>query len=124
MKPIQFILVPVLLFLIILFWRKLKGHPFLKWLVSGILTLMMVFTIFLESSTKIANTLGIGRGVDFVTYVALLSLTIVCIFLYLRTVRLERMITEMVRENAISEVRKKGGSILPHSHSSRDSRST
>ena len=108
MKPIQFILVPLLLFLIVLFWRKLKEHPFLKWLVSGVLASITVFTLFLESSTRLANTLGIGRGVDLVTYVALLSLTIVCIFLYLRTVRLERMITEVVRANAISEARDAG----------------
>lgn len=104
MKPIQLILVPVLLFLCILFARKLKSQPFLRALVVLAFLSAIVFTVFLDSSTALAKSVGIGRGVDLVMYVSILVLSVSCLLLYLRTLRLERMLTELVRRQSIQEV--------------------
>jgi hypothetical protein len=101
MKPIQFILIPLFAFLMIVLGRKLKSHPVLRALVVLLLLAGMIFTAFDESSTIIANALGIGRGVDLVMYLSLLGLGVGCLLLYLRTLRLERMLIELVRQEAI-----------------------
>jgi len=97
MKPIQFILVPVLIFLLFFFWRRLSSVPVLKWLVSLLLCLGIYFVVDLDSSTRVANLLGIGRGVDLVMYLSLLGLGVGWILLYLRIRKLERKLTEVVR---------------------------
>ncbi|HYB94099.1 MAG TPA: DUF2304 domain-containing protein [Vicinamibacterales bacterium] len=56
-----------------------------------------------DVSTRIANSVGIGRGVDFVTYFLLI------VFLwghyqhYLRYKRVENEVTQLVRELAIAQ---------------------
>ncbi|MEM7658641.1 MAG: DUF2304 domain-containing protein [Bacteroidota bacterium] len=102
-KPIQYLLIPVLGLLLVLFFVRLKRHPLIRILVSLILIAALVFTIDLDSSTRLAQWLGIGRGVDLVIYLSLLGLTVSCILLYLRTVKLEALLTELARNQAIEE---------------------
>ncbi len=106
MKPIQFILIPLFVFLMVVFGRKLKGHPFLRVVVLLLLLLGIIFTAYDESSTYLANALGIGRGVDLVMYLSLLGLGVGCLLLYLRTLRLERMLTELIRKDALDKAEK------------------
>ncbi|MEM7367584.1 MAG: DUF2304 domain-containing protein [Bacteroidota bacterium] len=101
MKPIQFILLPIFFLLLIVFFRKLRPYPILKYLTACILLAAMVFTAFLDSSTFIANWLGVGRGVDLVIYLSLMGLTVSCLLLYLRTMRLEHLLTEVIRSQSI-----------------------
>ena len=54
-----------------------------------------------EHLTKAANTLGIERGADLVSYVGLVTFAIISLALYGRTVRLQRQITELSRHVAI-----------------------
>lgn len=103
MKPIQLILVPVLLFLLALFFRKLRQQPVMRIFVLAVILTGLVFSVFPESSTIIANYLGIGRGADLIMYVGMLGLSAVSVLLYLRTLKLERMITEIVRRKALEE---------------------
>lgn len=103
MKPIQFLLLPLLLFLLVIFFRKLRPYPRLRILVSLALLSAIVFTLFLDSSTFLANWLGVGRGVDLIFYLSILGLTVSCVLLYLRSMRLERMITDLVRAQALDQ---------------------
>lgn len=106
MKPIQLILLPILILLLIVFFRKLRPYPILKYLTVSILLLAMVFTTFLDSSTILANWLGVGRGVDLVIYLSLLGLTVSSLLLYLRTMRLEQLLTKVIRTQSIQNVQK------------------
>lgn len=106
MKPIQWILVPVFLFLIVSLGRRLKSQPLLRLFVWGLLLAGIIFTVFEDSSTYLANALGIGRGVDMVIYLSLLGLGVSSIMLYLRTRRLEQKLAEIVRQQAIQDVQK------------------
>jgi len=106
MKPIQWILVPVFLFLMISLGRRLNGQPVLRLLVWGLLLSGIVFTVFEDSSTYLANALGIGRGVDMVIYLSLLGLGVSSLLLYLRTRRLEQRLAEIVRQQAIQDTSK------------------
>lgn len=104
MKPIQFILIPLLAGILFFFQARLQKHPLLRVMVSLALIAAIIFTLFQDSSTLIANFLGIGRGVDLVIYLSLIGLTVSCVLLYLRTVKLERMLTMMARNQAIKGV--------------------
>ena len=55
-----------------------------------------------SSLTTVANLLGIGRGTDFVLYIALLSQPIVWAFLFRRIQGLQGQITVLVRDDAIA----------------------
>lgn len=101
MKPIQFILIPLFLFLMGVFWTRLKAHPGLRILVILLLLGATIFTAFEDSTSVIANALGIGRGVDLVMYLSLLGLAVVCLLLYLRILRLEKTVREVVRTDAL-----------------------
>ncbi|MDX2248930.1 MAG: DUF2304 domain-containing protein [Bacteroidia bacterium] len=103
MKPFQFILVPVILFLLVLFFRRLRHQPVMRILVMVVLVAGLVFSVFPDSTTLIANVLGIGRGTDLVMYLGMLGLFSVSGLLYLRILKLERMITEIVRQKALEE---------------------
>ncbi|MEZ4826708.1 MAG: DUF2304 domain-containing protein [Bacteroidia bacterium] len=103
MKPIQFILVPVLVFLLALFYRRLRRQPVMRVLVMVVLIAGLIFSIFPDSSTVIANFLGIGRGADLIMYVGMLGLSAVSVLLYLRTLKLEQMITKIIRDKALED---------------------
>lgn len=102
MKPIQFILVPLLAFLLVVFFVKLKRQHILKWVVSVIFCLGLFFSIYPDMTTTIAQFLGIGRGADLVMYLGMIGLLVVCLLLYLRLIRLERILTEIIRDRAIN----------------------
>ena len=103
MKPIQLILVPLLVFWLIVFWLRLKQQPLMRFLVSIVLLTGLVFTLFPDSSTWLAQYLGVGRGVDMVIYLSLTGLTVGSLLLYLRILRLERLLTEVVRQQATDQ---------------------
>jgi small membrane protein len=61
------------------------------------------FVLFPNSTTKIAHALGVGRGADLLLYVALFAGIHAFLLLYLKTRRLERKITELIRTMAIRD---------------------
>ena len=101
MKPIQFILVPLLILLLIIFIPRLRQQRVLKIIFILIITAIMVFTIFLDSSMVLAQYLGIGRGVDLVMYFGMLGLSVCCLLLYLRMQQLQQQLTELARQMAL-----------------------
>ncbi len=105
MRPIQFLLVPLLLFLLVLFWIRLKQQPVMRPLVAVVMGLALVFTVFPDSSTWLANQLGVGRGVDMVIYLSLIGLSSGLLLLYLRLQQLERKLAEVSRQLALQQAR-------------------
>lgn len=101
MKLFQLIIVPLLVVLIFVFERRLKQQVLLKILFLGVMFGAIFFTIFPDISTPLANYFGIGRGVDLIIYLSLLGLSICCLLLYLKTISLERKLTEFVRKDAL-----------------------
>lgn len=106
MKPIQFILVPLFLFWLGVFWVRFKKQPLIRGLVSMVLIVAIIFTVFPDSSTQLANYLGVGRGVDMAIYLSLVGLVVGGLLLYLRILKLERQIVELTRQQAIIQAQK------------------
>ena len=63
-----------------------------------------------NSTTVIARWLGIGRGSDLVFYLAILGGLWACLHFYRRFRRLEMMLTELIRREAMENPRRGGQS--------------
>ncbi len=75
----------------------------LIWSVAAILITAPGMTI------PIANRLGINRGADLIIYVAILGGIAVSFYFYQRFRRMENLITELVRRDAVARGVKGGG---------------
>lgn len=67
----------------------------------------VVFILFPDITNDIANRLGVGRGADLIFYTSILIFWFVVLKLYARIRRLEQIITQVVRKEAIDEAEKK-----------------
>lgn len=103
MTPFQFLLAASLIGILVFLYRTFAGKRMLKILLGAILAAGLTFTLFPELSQTLAHFLGIGRGADLVIYSTLVGLIAACLLLYLRTVRLEEMIIQLTREQAIKD---------------------
>lgn len=103
MRPIQFILIPILVIVLLVFTPKLKRSILLQGVFVVAILGLMLFVVIPDWSTIVANFLGIGRGVDLITYLGLLSLGVLGLLLFIRMRKLEEKLVELVREQAIRE---------------------
>jgi hypothetical protein len=58
-----------------------------------------------DLTSLVAKALGINRGADLVFYLAILGGIVVCFYFYQRTRRLENLITELARREALGNAR-------------------
>jgi hypothetical protein len=79
--------------------RRVRWVRILVWLAAGVAITWPGLT------TDLANLLGIGRGADLVFYLFGLVFLGVSFFFYSRLVRLQRQITQLIRDTAIREAR-------------------
>lgn len=80
-----------------------KGVVF--WVVFWLLSIVAV--LWPDSTTQIANLLGIGRGTDFVIYVALVIIFYLLFKLHVKLESVGRDITKVVRRETISKTNSK-----------------
>lgn len=57
--------------------------------------------LFPDQTDRVANYVGVGRGVDLITYVFEITALFVLIHYYTKFVELQRQLTELTREMAI-----------------------
>lgn len=65
-----------------------------------------IFIMFPDLTSRIAHLLGVGRGADLLMYLGMLAGVHLFLLLYLRSRRMERMITEHIRALAIRDARR------------------
>lgn len=101
---IQFILIALFIFAltkVILKFRsnELKGFETIAWVVFW---LGAIFVIISPNSTfALASFLGVGRGVDAITYLAVALLFFLIFRIFVRLEKMERNFTALVREDAL-----------------------
>jgi hypothetical protein len=69
--------------------------------VSGLFSTGLVFIVWPELTTRLANLVGIGRGADFIFYLSTLFLLFVSFNFYLRFRKYDEKLTTIVRELAL-----------------------
>jgi small membrane protein len=104
---IQYILVIILLASLLLTWKRVR-QGVISWREGTAWTLLWVAAGFVIWQPRIASSLaqllGVGRGVDLALYAAVVLLFLLVFHLHIAHDRLERMLTELVREQALKDL--------------------
>jgi Uncharacterized conserved protein len=108
MKAIQFILLGLLVLLFTYVINKLKNRWIDLLVISSLIITGAVFIIFPDLTIIIAHKLGVGRGADLVFYLSILIFWFVIIKLYARIRKLEQIMTDIIRKDALKNVSKGG----------------
>lgn len=80
---------------------KRNRLPFHIVTVFAMLAVGGLAVLFPEETDVIANAVGVGRGVDLITYVIEVTVLFVLLHYYTKFVELQRQLTDVVRELAI-----------------------
>jgi hypothetical protein len=75
--------------------------PFHIMTVFGLLAAGAVAVLFPETTQDAADLVGVGRGADLITYIAIVAVMFVLLHYYTKFVDLQRQVTEVTRELAI-----------------------
>lgn len=104
MEIVQIILTIFLLFAlsrVVLRFRsgQIKPTEFLFWAFLFLTAIIVI--IFPDETTRLANRLGIGRGVDLIVYASIVTLFYLVFRLYVLAEDIRHEITELVRKLAL-----------------------
>lgn len=75
--------------------------PFHIMTVFALLAAGVVAVLAPNTTDDVARLVGVGRGADLVTYIAIVSVMFVLLHYYSKFVELQRKLTELAREMAI-----------------------
>jgi hypothetical protein len=101
---IQVILIVLLLFILISYFRRFRRHVIDKILICVMLLVGIIFVLYPEITNQIAHFLGIGRGADLLFYMAILGFAYLHMLLYAKIKKLEDQITTIVRKQSLDSV--------------------
>jgi hypothetical protein len=76
--------------------KKTSLQTFILWVVLWII--LAIFAIIPESSTTLANLIGIGRGLDLVIIFAIIGSYYLIFRVYMKLEKMDQDITELVRK--------------------------
>jgi small membrane protein len=105
MSGIQILLITGVLIIFLYFIMRFRNALVdlaLLFIFSG---LAVFFILIPDYTNRIAHKLGVGRGADLLFYLCILFFLFVILKLFARIRRLENMLTDIVRRDAISGVR-------------------
>jgi len=108
MTAIQILLITLSLLAAV--WSSVAFGSRLVHRLAGILFFLAAagFVVFPVATTRIAHFVGVGRGTDLLLYVSLFAGVYGFLLLYMRLRRLERMLHEQIRAQAIGGARRLG----------------
>lgn len=103
MHPIQLLLFASVFAIAFYVYRRFRTSildvvVFFFFLAAG-----LVFIAVPGLTTTIAQFLGVGRGADLISYLAIMFFGFVCLKLYEKIKKLEGLIHQMIRDKAINE---------------------
>ena len=106
MSGIQIVLVTGII-LILFNYIQSKHRPAIGTFIVLVTALLaFVFVLFPETTNQIAHWLGVGRGADFIFYICILLFWFIINKLVTRIKVLEDQLTELIRKDALRDVKK------------------
>jgi len=105
MNLIQVVLSILLFIIVITYFIRLRSQLRDRLLVLFTATVAFALLLFPDMSTKVANIFGVGRGVDFLFYLAHASSVFIAIILYSKLRQQAEQIAELTRQIAIKTAR-------------------
>jgi len=112
---IQIILVAAMALALVMTWRRalqdvIRVSEAIGW---SLLWVAAAVVILLPSvTTRIAEIVGVGRGVDLVVYASVAGLFFLVFKLFIQHERLERRLTDMVRREALRDLEEEADAIV------------
>lgn len=103
MTGIQLVLLTGVAFIALYFIIQLKKQLLDLGLLFVLIAAAIVFILWPESTNLLAKKLGVGRGADLIFYVSILLFWFIVLKLYARLRRLEKTVTQFIREDAIKK---------------------
>ena len=101
MSGIQFFLITGVILISIFFITRVR-HRVLDLIILGtMIVCAIVFIIWPDITNSIAHKVGVGRGADLVFYISILIFWFIILKLYARLRKLEQMITDVIRKDAL-----------------------
>lgn len=102
--PIQWIIIAFILFAVFKAWRAyaaggLDRRKLLLWSSFWLIAALVILSP--QTTTALANILGVGRGVDLALYISVVILFYVLFTMSRRVDRLDKNLTDLVRELAL-----------------------
>ena len=111
----QPIIVALLAILVVLYFARLRSRASDGFLIALCFGVAATLVVRPTLATKIANLVGIGRGVDLIMYLAIPGLALMILMLFARTRDLNLKLTAMVRESALTNAQVNTESDRPRS---------
>jgi small membrane protein len=103
MIPIQIVLISAIVFIAFYMYLRLRSNLLDAILIFLFCGVAVFFILFPEMTTKIAQWMGVKRGINLVFYSITIFFFFLILKLYSRMRRLENKFTEMVRENSLKK---------------------
>jgi hypothetical protein len=101
MKSIQVILIALSILAAITGSIAFRSKLAYRLLAVAFFFLTVGFVLFPDWTSEIARFVGVGRGTDLLLYLTIFAGVHSCLLLYVRTRRVERKLTALVRELAL-----------------------
>lgn len=101
MRPVQFVLIVMLIGVLVLYFRRLRSGLLDRLVVLAFGMLGIAMVVAPDWTTKAANLVGVGRGADMFFYLAIVGFSFAGLILYSKIRDLEASITQLVRTIAI-----------------------
>lgn len=105
MRPVQFILIIMLIMVVFLYFNRLRSGILDRVLVVAFAVAGMVMAALPDLTMKMAAVVGVGRGADLFMYLALIGFGFFGLVLYSKIRSLEGTITDLARIMAIRDAR-------------------
>ena len=114
MVPIQIVLISAVVFLAFYMYLRLRSSLVDAMLIFLFCGVAIFFILFPDTTTVIAQKLGVKRGINLVFYSITLFFFFLILKLYSRLRRLENKFTELVRENSLQKAEELSGKETRH----------
>lgn len=103
MVPIQIVLISAVVFLAFYMYLRLRSSLLDAILIFLFCGIAVFFIVSPDTTTWIAQKLGVKRGINLVFYCITLFFFFLILKLYARVRKLENRFTEMVRQNSLEK---------------------
>jgi len=100
----QPILISLLAALVVLYFARLRSRASDGVVIFVLFAFAALLVLRPTVATRLANLVGIGRGVDLITYLAIPGLALFVLLQFARIRELNTKLTALVRESALADV--------------------
>ena len=101
MRPIQFILIPLLALIVITYLTRFRSRLLDRLIVLSLGTFGIIMILVPDLANSLAHLVGVGRGADLVLYVGLVGLGFLCLILYSKLRFIDAQLVKLARTEAI-----------------------